>query len=152
MNITFESIGHVECPTIHMNDAPFQSIIANNVVGKLIIREKYSQGLQDLNGFSHIIVTFYFHESKEYTLLTKPKLDSIERGVFAVRTPNRPNPIGISILRVLDIKNNVIKVQGLDMISKTPILDIKPYIHVFDTRMESTNGWIGPFLEELEMN
>ena len=104
---------------------------------------QYSEGLSDLEDFSHIYLIYHFHKANEYKLKVKPFLDDEERGIFATRAPLRPNPIGISIVRLIsiDIQENKIELQGVDMLDQTPVLDIKPYIPRFDN-FEARTGWI----------
>lgn len=97
------------------------------VQGELEIFKEYEAGLKDTEGFSHLIVLFAFHESEGYSLHTKPLLENTLRGVFSTRSPHRPNPLGLTVVKVLERKGNIVKVLGIDMIEGTPILDIKPY-------------------------
>lgn len=99
----------------------------DSIRGDIEIFEEYAEGLEDTEGFSHLIVIFAFHLSEGYRLHTKPLLDDVLRGVFSTRSPHRPNPIGLTIVRVLERRGRVIRVAGVDMIEGTPVLDIKPY-------------------------
>ena len=99
----------------------------DHIEGELEIEEEFADGLTDIEGFSHVFVIFGFHKSEGYKLLTIPFLDDTPRGVFATRSPHRPNPIGLTVLKVIDRQENTIRVSGMDMIEGTPILDIKPY-------------------------
>ena len=104
---------------------------------------EYVPGLKDLESFSHVILVYHFHRATGCTLLQKPFLDGEkERGIFAIRHFNRPNPIGISIVELLAIKGNVLEVCGVDVLDKTPLLDIKPYVRQFDHREEAKSGWV----------
>jgi tRNA-Thr(GGU) m(6)t(6)A37 methyltransferase TsaA len=102
---------------------------------------EYAEGLQDLEGFSHIFLLYAFHESSGYSLLVKPFLDNQLRGLFATRHPARPNPIGLSVVRLTVRKENILEVEGVDMLDGTPLLDIKPYVPDFDIRTDTRNGW-----------
>lgn len=99
----------------------------DSVQGELEIFREYEEGLKDVEGFSHLVVLFAFNKSEGYKLHTKPLLEHTLRGVFATRSPNRPNPIGMTVVKVLERNRNRLKVSGVDMIEGTPILDIKPF-------------------------
>ncbi len=102
---------------------------------------EFFAGLQDLDGFSHIILLYVFHHSSGYSLRVKPFLDHQERGLFATRYPARPNPIGLSIVRLRIVRENLLTVEGIDVLDGTPLLDIKPYVPDFDVGMETRTGW-----------
>ena len=102
---------------------------------------QYSAGLADLEGFSHVILFYWFHKSSGYSLTCRPFLDTQERGIFATRAPRRPNPIGFSIVELLKIENHVLTVGSIDIIDQTPLLDIKPYVAEFDVRAQARSGW-----------
>jgi len=98
-------------------------------------------GLKDLNGFSHIILIYHFHLARRTSLTVKPFLDNMEHGIFATRAPVRPNPIGISVVRLRKIRGTTIWVQDIDVLDGTPLLDIKPYVPQFDIRRTKRIGW-----------
>ena len=100
-------------------------------------------GLADLAGFSHIFILYHFHLSKKFSLTVKPFLDDQKRGLFATRAPSRPNPIGLSVVRLLDITESSLEIQDVDVVDGTPLLDIKPYVPDFDMRQVDKFGWIG---------
>lgn len=106
----------------------------------ITIFSEYEEGLKDLDTFSHVILIFELHESKGYNLLIEPYWGKIKRGIFATRSPNRPNPIGVSIVKLDKIQKNILYVSNVDMLDDTPLLDIKPYIKDFCPK-KSTNGW-----------
>ena len=111
--------------------------------GSIEIFTKYQAGLRDLSGFSHLYCLYYFDMVKQpVPLQSKPFLDNELKGVFAIRTPFRPNPIGISILQILEIIENIIKVNHVDILDGTPILDLKPYVAQFDNIKKTKNGWL----------
>ncbi len=97
--------------------------------------------MTDLNGFSHIILLYYFNKSTDYKLLTKPFLDNNIRGVFATRAPQRPNQIGFSVVKLLNISENVLEIENIDVIDQTSLIDIKPYIAEFDVFNMEKEGW-----------
>jgi tRNA-Thr(GGU) m(6)t(6)A37 methyltransferase TsaA len=105
------------------------------------IYPEFAEGLQGLEGFSHIIILYIFHQSKGYSLRVKPFLDHQEHGLFATRYPYRPNPIGLSIVRLEGIQANILNVADIDVLDGTPLLDIKPYVPDFDVRENARTGW-----------
>ena len=109
--------------------------------GELEIFKEYEEGLQDVEGFSHLVVLFAFHKSKGYKLHTKPLLEDTLRGIFSTRSPNRPNPIGMTVVNLIERNRNRLKVSGIDMIEGTPILDIKPYTSR-DQKSPIKLGWL----------
>ena len=125
MAIEFEPIGFVETKAVSI---PRHWTISS-VLGKIVVRAAYTEGLKDIQKGQDIIVLFNFHQSREFTehhLVQKPPHRSEQLGVFSTCSPIRPNPLGMSVLRVIDRKENVVFVEGLDMVDRTPILDIKP--------------------------
>ena len=121
----FKPIGIVCCQLKELKDAPFHWKISE-VEGKIKIFEEFKDGIKGIERFSHIAVIFLFHKSKGYQLIQIPR-DGRKRGVFATGSPLRPNPIGLSILKLVKVENNILHVKWLDMIDGTPILDIKPF-------------------------
>ena len=131
MDIIFKPIGTIHSPFQKKEDIKkFRNADPkgfDSIRGELEIFEEYAEGLQDLDGFSHIILIFAFHKSEEKRLFAHPPYDNKRRGIFSTRSPNRPNPIGFTVLRLINREKNKIQAQGMDMIEGTPILDIKPY-------------------------
>ncbi len=114
----------------------------NENVGEIEIFKEYEDGLSDLGGFSHIVVIFWMHKSSFRSLKVQPIYHPEKlRGVFATRHPDRPNPLGITIVELLERKGNILKVKGVDMIDGTPILDIKPYTKR-DQKVPAEFGWL----------
>lgn len=109
--------------------------------GELEIFKEFERGLKDTEGFSHLVVIFAFHKSRGFELHTQPYLDHNLRGVFATRSPFRPNPIGMTVVKLLERKGNILRVSGVDMLEGTPILDIKPYT-TRDQRSPLRLGWL----------
>ncbi len=140
--VEYHPIGYIKSPIVSPQDAPIQPTGARDITGQIVIDEQYSAGLQDLAGFSHIIVLYHLHKHKPYKLVCKPFLDDVEHGVFAIRAPNRPNPIGLSVVRLTKIVDNVVYISDVDMIDGTPVLDIKPYVPKFDAYPEAKVGWL----------
>lgn len=149
MEIIFKPIGIVHSPFQKKeNVKKFRCVNPKGLVsiqGELEIFGEFAEGLQDLDGFSHIILIFAFHKSTEKKLLAHPPYDNKRRGVFSTRSPNRPNPIGVTVLRFIKRDKNKLHVQGVDMIEGTPILDIKPYTPR-DQKPEARFGWLEEWL------
>jgi tRNA (adenine37-N6)-methyltransferase len=142
MTVTYEPIGVIHTPFSKKEGTPIQPNGALGVKGKIIIKEEYCDGLVDLDGFSHIILVYHFHKSSGYDLRVTPFLDNRKRGLFSTRAPRRPNPIGMSVVRLLNIEGNTLYVENVDILNMTPLLDIKPYISGFDNHETEKNGWI----------
>ena len=142
MYITYTPIGTIHTPFKTKEGMPIQSSGANGVQGTVILNEEFAEGLADLEGFSHIYLIYHFHQSKSYTLKTKPFLDDTPHGVFATRAPQRPNAIGISIVKLVGFEGNRLTVENVDILDGTPLLDIKPYIPDFDRQENCETGWI----------
>jgi tRNA-Thr(GGU) m(6)t(6)A37 methyltransferase TsaA len=134
-------IGIIHSPYKEQKGVPIQPVFSEEVTAEIEVYSEFQQGLKDLDGFSHIILLYYFHKSKGYSLLCRPFLDNEERGLFSTRAPKRPNPLGLSVVELLKIEKNIITIGSPDMLDDTPLLDIKPYIDVFDIRKNVRNGW-----------
>jgi len=139
--IVYHPIGILYTEHVIAEQTPIQPAYAHDYTGKAEIFPEFADGLRDLEGFSHIYVIYHLHQAGPARLVVKPFLQDIERGVFATRSPVRPNPIGLSIVELIRREGNILYLKGVDMLDGTPILDIKPYIAKFD-RIETTrNGW-----------
>jgi len=141
MTITFTPIGIIHTPFHEPAGTPRQSAFAGHAAGTVEVYPALAEGLADLEGFSHILLLYHFHKSSGYALRCTPFADSAERGLFATRAPRRPNPIGISVVRLLGRRDNILAIEGVDMLDGTPLLDIKPYISDFDSWRGVRNGW-----------
>jgi len=140
--ICFEPIGIIHTPFKSLKGIPIQSSLSD-ANGTIEIFSEYKAGLKDLSGFSHLYCLYFFDMVKPpVPLQSKPFLESEIRGVFAIRTPFRPNPIGLSILEILEIEENKIHIQNVDLLDKTPILDIKPFVPRFDNVKTNKIGWL----------
>ena len=135
-------IGFIHSPFREPKDIPIQSSAARDIEGTVEVYEEYMEGLKDLDGFSHIILIYYFHLSKRYSLKVKPFMDDNLRGVFSTRAPSRPNNIGLSIVRLIKIEGNILYIKDVDVVDGTPLLDIKPYVPEFDVREDVRIGWL----------
>ena len=149
MEITFKPIGTVHSPFQKKEDIKKSRNMDpkgfEDAQGELEIYQEFSEGLQDIDGFSHIILVFAFHKSEEKRIYAHPPFDGKKRGVFSTRSSNRPNPIGLSVLRLIKKDRNTLKVRGVDMIEGTPVLDIKPYTPR-DQKPEARFGWLEEWL------
>ena len=105
------------------------------------------EGLKDLEGFSHLILVYHFDRVEGFDLIQKPYLEDEDRGMFAIRSPRRPNPIGVTVVSLLKIDGNRVSVRGVDMLNGTPLLDIKPYVPDFDSVADARTGWLDARLE-----
>lgn len=141
MKIEFKPIGVIHSPYKTKQEMPIQAYQSKKGAEIEVFKE-YADGLKDIEGFSHIIILYWFHKSKGYSLHVRPFLDENFRGIFACRHPDRPNPIGISTVKLLERKGNILRVEGIDVLDGTPLIDIKPYIPKFDERKDAKVGWI----------
>ncbi len=141
--IECKPIGTVHSPFPEPVGVPIQPSRAKGVEGTVELFPEYEQGLTDLDGFSHIVLVTWLHRSEGYRLMTVPFLDTENRGLFSTRSPRRPNPIGLSVVRLLGVQGCVVRVADLDLVDGTPVLDIKPYIEEFDRRPDLRSGWYG---------
>lgn len=149
--IRYKPIGVIHSPFKDPKGTPIQPAGAEGVNGKVEVFPEYADGLKDIEGFSHIILIYHFHLSKGTLLIAKPYMDNEARGVFAMRGPSRPNPIGISTVRLVGIEGNILHIQDVDIVDGTPLLDIKPYVPEFDTRQAKRVGWLGKNVHKLRM-
>jgi len=141
MKILFTPIVIIHTPHKMKEGMPIQSSGAEGTKGFIKLKKKYIKGLLDLDGFSHIFLIYYFHKSKGFELLVKPYLDDNFHGIFSTRAPKRPNSIGISVVKLIGIKDNILEIENVDILDGTPLLDIKPYISEFDIHNIEKNGW-----------
>jgi len=142
MKIEYRPIGIVHSPFAELKGMPIQPSRAKGIAGTVEVFLEFQEGLKDLNGFSHIILLYHFHMVTGYSLQVVPFLDSVLRGLFATRAPKRPNPIGLSVVRLKGVQGGVLSVLDLDILDGTPILDIKPYVTEFDERTNVNIGWL----------
>jgi len=141
-DICFRPIGIIHSPFTSLTGIPIQPSMST-AKGEIEIFKPYQNALKDLAGFSHIFCLYFFDMVKlPVPLQSKPFLKDEVMGVFAIRTPFRPNPIGLSLLELIEIKENIILVNNLDILDKTPVIDIKPYIPQFDNRETKKIGWL----------
>ena len=140
--IRYKPIGIIHSPFKDIKGMPIQPTGAEGVAGTIEMRPEFIEGLKDLEGFSHIILIYHFHQSEGYTLSVKPFLDNNQHGVFATRAPRRPNPIGISAVKLIKVEGRTLHVENVDIVDGTPLLDIKPYVPEFDIQRAERTGWL----------
>jgi len=141
-NITHIPIGVIHSTFTDPADTPIQSIFADGARGTVEVFPEYAAGLKDIDGFSHLILIYHFHLAEGYSLISKPFIGDKEKGIFSIRHPRRPNPIGISIVRLKNVRGNILEICDVDILDGTPLLDIKPFVHQFDQRADIQSGWV----------
>jgi tRNA-Thr(GGU) m(6)t(6)A37 methyltransferase TsaA len=146
---TFRPIGRIRTPFTHPVGMPVQGLLTGTE-GTVEREPAYEAGLTDIEGFSHLILLYAFDQAgDDVPLLQRPLVEDALHGVFAIRSPVRPNPIGLTVVRLLSREGRLLKVRGVDMLDGTPLLDIKPYVARFDAPKESTSGWLEPHLDRV---
>jgi len=140
--IELTPIGIIRSPYKEQKDMPIQGRFRDDVEGWIELKEEYVPGLKDLDGFSHAILIYYFHRSEAEHLEARPFLEQETHGIFAIRSPHRPNHLGFSIVKIQRIEGNRLYLTEADMLDGTPLLDIKPYIKHFDSRDDVESGWL----------
>jgi tRNA (adenine37-N6)-methyltransferase len=138
---SMEPVGYVRSLYTDTQDIPKGLGAKHEAEGDLEIRPEFEAGLTDIEGFSHLVLIWTFHRSEGFNLMVTPPSDDRPHGVFATRSPRRPNPIGLTIVELLRRDGSVLRVRGIDMLEGTPILDIKPYLsNVPEERLR--RGWL----------
>jgi len=140
--ITINPIGIIHTPFNTIESMPIQPLAAESVKGYIELFPEYLEGLTDLEEFSHITLLYHLHKINNYSLIVKPFMDTKEHGIFATRSPKRPNAIGLSTVKLLSIENNIIHIENADMLNGTPLIDIKPFFENFDNRTNTKAGWL----------
>ncbi|MBL0714275.1 MAG: tRNA (N6-threonylcarbamoyladenosine(37)-N6)-methyltransferase TrmO [Desulfosarcina sp.] len=140
--IVYRPVGVIASPHKSREGMPIQAAGARGIRGTVTVFREYAEGLKDLEGFSHIILLYHFHLTRNRDLVVTPFLDTEPRGVFATRSPNHPNTIGLSIVQLLAVQDNMLVIEDVDIIDGTPLLDIKPYVPAFDHREPDRVGWL----------
>ena len=146
--VIYRPIGVIRSPFKEIKGMPIQPTGALGIAGTVEIESSYEDGLKDIEGFSHLILIYHLHLSKGYSLKVKPFLDNRLHGVFSTRAPNRPNPIGISVVRLLKVEVCILHIADVDIVDGTPLLDLKPYVPEFDTRPATRTGWLSKLANE----
>jgi tRNA-Thr(GGU) m(6)t(6)A37 methyltransferase TsaA len=142
MKIEIQPIGVIHSPFKEPHGMPIQPTAGAGVKARVEVFEEFRDGLKDLDGFSHVILLYYFHRSRGFELEVTPFLDTEKRGLFATRAPNRPVPIGLSIVQLDRIEDGVLHIQNVDILDGAPLLDIKPYVQEFDGQTDVRIGWL----------
>ena len=135
-------IGVIHSPYKEGKDIPIQGRFKDDVEAWVELNDEYAKGLNDLENFSHCILLYYFHKSHKENIEGKPFLEEDKHGIFAIRSPHRPNHIGVSIVKIKSINGNKLYFTEVDMFDGTPLLDIKPYVKHFDSREYAVSGWL----------
>jgi len=148
--IAYRPIGIIRSPWTQPAGAPLQPASARGVDGALELEPQYADGVRDLAGFSHLIVLWHMHLVEGSALRVVPFLDDTERGIFATRSPKRPNPIGLSVLRIRAVVGCRVDVTDVDAVDGSPIIDIKPYVPAFDAPLAERIGWFAGRLDEID--
>ncbi len=140
--VEFTPIGVIRTPYEEPKGVPIQPSAGKDIQGTVEVFPEFAEGLKDIDGFSHIILLYHFHLARESKLMGIPFLDDEPRGIFAIRGPSRPNPIGMSIVRLDRREGNILHIRDMDIVDGTPLLDIKPYVPMFDERDDVKIGWL----------
>ena len=142
-------IGRARTAWRRREDAPHQPSAAPDAQGVIEIDPEYREGLADLDSCERIWLIFLFHRSHAWAPKVKPPRGGRKRGVFATRAPNRPSQIGLTNVRLKDVDATagVLRVEGVDLLDETPILDVKPYLPVLDAWPDAGHGWLQPYLD-----
>ena len=142
MQITYQPIGIIHSPFTDLRDMPIQPTSDASAPGTVEVYAEFAAGLKDLAGFSHIYLIYHLHEAQFSGLTVTPFLDSEPRGLFATRAPGRPNPIGLSLVKLARVESNILHIENLDVLNGTPLLDIKPYVAQFEETADLRIGWL----------
>jgi len=142
MKFEIQPIGIIHSPYLTKEECPVQGMAAPDGKGQVEVYPEFEEGLQDIGQFTHIILFYIFDRAGKVLLTRKPFLDDKPHGIFATRHPCRPNNLGMSIVKLEKRNKNILKVSGIDVLDKTPLIDIKPYVPKFDHRENAGNGWV----------
>jgi tRNA-Thr(GGU) m(6)t(6)A37 methyltransferase TsaA len=142
MDVSYKPIGVIHSSFHNLEGMPIQPSSTLSGLGSIELYPEFVDGLKDLSGFSHIYLLYHFHKMHQPKLLVTPFLDTEPHGIFATRAPSRPNPIGISLVKIVSIKDNVIHIDHIDILDETPLLDIKPYVPEFEQVDTVRIGWL----------
>ncbi len=138
--LKLKPIGVIHSP-YRAGQVPYQGC-GREEIAEVEVFEQFAEGLKDIEGFSHIVLIYWFHKSRGYSLMVRTPWDTTPHGLFTTRSPNRPCPLGLSVVRLVARKGNTLKVKDLDAIDGTPLLDIKPYIPTVDEKSDIKVGWL----------
>jgi len=141
-SVIFEPIGVICTPFPEPKGTPIQSGLEPGHRGRVEVFEEYAAGLDDVEGFSHLILLYHLDRAGRWTPRVRPFLDDADHGVFATRSPLRPNPLGMTTVKLTARHGRFLEVEDVDMIDGSPLLDIKPHVPAFDHRADVRIGWI----------
>jgi tRNA-Thr(GGU) m(6)t(6)A37 methyltransferase TsaA len=147
--VCYTPIGVVRSPFTTLTGMPIQAVAAADIAATVEVAPAYAAGLCDLDGFSHLWLLTHLHAVAAPALTVTPFLDSEPRGVFATRAPRRPNPLGLSLVRLVGVDGTTLHIEEVDLLDGTPVLDIKPYVPLFDTRAEARIGWFSGVVQRV---
>ena len=153
MNINIEAIATIRSPFCDLKNMPVQPCGADDVYATIEFKSEYIEGLKDLDGFSHLYLIYHFHKVSEPKLRVIPFNDKTKtsRGVFATQTPMHPNSLGMSLVELVNVKDNIVTIKGVDIVDGTPLIDIKPYIEHFDRVCGKVkSGWMQSSADEVK--
>ncbi|MHC4454540.1 MAG: tRNA (N6-threonylcarbamoyladenosine(37)-N6)-methyltransferase TrmO [Planctomycetota bacterium] len=150
--ITYIPIGIIHSQYKEPKGTPIQPLAAKETKGTVEVFPEFAEGLKDVEGFSHIFLVYHFHLAKKTSLKVKPYLDNKARGIFSTRAPSRPNPIGISVVRLVKIEEALLQIKDVDIVDGTQLLDIKPYVPSFDVRETVKIGWLEKNIYKLSVS
>jgi len=148
--ISFAPIGVVHSPYTQIAGMPIQTVAAQGVAGTVELHPAYAAGLKDIDGFSHLWLIVHLHRIEGYTLEVTPFMDTVPHGVFATRSPRRPNALGLSLVRLVRVEGSTLHIEDIDLLDGTPVLDIKPYIPKLDDRAAERTGWFADNVHKVE--
>ena len=140
--IIYSPVGIIHTKFHDKKDAPIQGVFAKDARGEIEIFKQYADGLEDIEGFSHLILIYHFHRSDGHSLISTPFLDDESHGIFSIRHFNRPNPVGLSIVKLENVNENILEISEVDILDGTPLLDLKPFVPFFDHRDNAKTGWL----------
>jgi tRNA (adenine37-N6)-methyltransferase len=142
LEIKYQPIGYIHSPFTNLENMPIQPAGKASAPGEVDLLPEFSEGLKDLEGFSHVILIYHLHKVGRQQLTVIPFLDQEPHGIFATRAPTRPNPVGISIVKLLKVEGSRLYVDGIDILDGTPLIDLKPYVAEFDCHPDARAGWL----------
>ena len=142
MSLELKPIGVVHSPFKEATGTPIQASLSQGTAGTVEVFSAFAEGLKDLDGFDRIWLLYWFDRAAAPKLIVTPYLDDQPHGVFATRAPARPNPIGMSAVRLVRIEGCTLHVADVDILDGTPLLDIKPYAPPFDHLPAERTGWL----------
>jgi len=140
--IRYQPIAIIRTPFENIGGMPIQPHGAATTEGVIELEPDLLPGLKDIEGFSHLFLIYHLHKVKGHKLYVVPFMDDKPHGIFATRAPVRPNPIGMSIVKLKSVEGNLVRFVGADMLDGTPLIDIKPFFNQFDNRPDAVSGWL----------